>query len=425
MTLCFAPSPISFPPFWQTILATAPPSVSSAAGPALYGQAVTFSATLSATNPDDGIPTSTVTFLDGTTTLAADVVLDASGLATFSTSGLSVGTHTITALYAGDDYFTAATGDDSASPQVVIATSSTAITSSPNASVFGQMVTFTATVTGGAGGPGTPTGTVTFMEGTTALAAAVTLNGSGRATLAFSGLATGTHTITAVYNGDSSYQTSTGNDGGASQVVNKDGSGLVVTASDNPLTVGQTVTFTATVSASVPGGGTPSGTVSFQDNGVTIASSVSLSATGLATFTTSSLSEGKHTISASYAGDGNFLSSSGDDSASPELVGGTGISGSGSSISAVQGQQWSGTVATLVTDNNFNAKESETYTATIFWGDGTSSTGTISSTGTNSYSVSGTHTFTHAGSYTIKIFLSDSDSDSTGIVVGAATVTVS
>ncbi|MGD0179230.1 MAG: FG-GAP-like repeat-containing protein [Terriglobales bacterium] len=77
----------------------------------------------------------------------------------------------------------------------------TVVTSSLNPSNFGQAVTFTAKVTS-KGYKGTPTGTVTFYDGTTNLGTA-NLNGKAKGTLTTSALAVGTHSITATYNGDS------------------------------------------------------------------------------------------------------------------------------------------------------------------------------------------------------------------------------
>jgi hypothetical protein len=82
----------------------------------------------------------------------------------------------------------------------------TTLASSQNPSPFGQTVTFTATVTGPGGG--IPTGTVNFYDSTTSLGSS-SLNGSGVATLATSSFAVGTHSITATYNGDTSFGTST------------------------------------------------------------------------------------------------------------------------------------------------------------------------------------------------------------------------
>jgi YVTN family beta-propeller protein len=87
---------------------------------------------------------------------------------------------------------------------VTPAATSTSLASSLNPSNFGQIVTFTATVTSAAAG--TPTGTVTFKDGATSLGT-VTLNASGQASLGTAALSVGTHTITAVYAGSLNYAT--------------------------------------------------------------------------------------------------------------------------------------------------------------------------------------------------------------------------
>ena len=94
----------------------------------------------------------------------------------------------------------------------------TTLVSSTNPSVFGQAVTFTATVSPVAPAAGTPSGTVTFKDGTTPLGTG-TLNGAGVATFTTSTLAVGHHNITAVYGGDASFNGSTSNS--VDQVVEK------------------------------------------------------------------------------------------------------------------------------------------------------------------------------------------------------------
>src|SRR5205807_2082483 len=107
---------------------------------------------------------------------------------------------------------------------------------------FGAQVTFTATVSG----PGdTPTGSVTFFEGETALQT-VSL-GNGMATLGLSTLAVGNHTITAHYNGDDNYNESDSDDW--TQTVVKAATTTALTAAPNPAAVGANTTLTATVSS--------------------------------------------------------------------------------------------------------------------------------------------------------------------------------
>jgi hypothetical protein len=267
-------------------------TISSSANPSQGGQSVTFTATVTGTG---GTPTGTVTFLDGVTTLGTGTL--SSGVATFSTSTLITGLHSITAKYAGDSSFAASTSTI-LSQLVNTKASTTALTSSVNPSQNGQSVTFTATVTGTGG---TPTGTVTFLDGATTLGTG-TLT-AGVATFSISTLTVGSHSITASYAGDTNFAASTSSV--VTQVVNTKSSTTAVTSSLNPLIGGQSVTFTATVTGA---GGTPTGSVTFLDGAVTLGTGT-LSG-GVATYSTSSLTTvGSHSITAKYSGDSSFATS--------------------------------------------------------------------------------------------------------------------
>jgi Domain of unknown function (DUF4082)/Bacterial Ig-like domain (group 3)/Bacterial Ig-like domain/Bacterial Ig domain len=176
----------------------------------------------------------------------------------------------------------------------------TALASSANPSASGQSLTFTATVAPSSGS-GTPTGQVTFMDGTTTLGTG-TLSG-GVATFTISTLSVATHSITAVYSGDTTFRTSTSS--AVKEVVNLRTTTTTLASSANPSTFGQSLTFTATVTAAA--GGTPTGLVTFMDGTATLGTGT-LSG-GVATFTTSTLSAGIHTIKAVYGGDANFKTS--------------------------------------------------------------------------------------------------------------------
>ena len=156
--------------------------------------------------------TGTVTFLDGTTILGTGTITG--GAATFTTSALAIGTHSITASYSGDSAYNAAVS--AVLTQVVgkIPTVTTITVSAP-AQLLHTGVTFTANVT--APSPNA-TGTVTFMDGTTVLGTA-TLSGNGgvivslttnaNAAFATTSLVTGPHQIVAVYSGDGTFAPST------------------------------------------------------------------------------------------------------------------------------------------------------------------------------------------------------------------------
>jgi hypothetical protein len=99
--------------------------LASSLNPTAYGQPVSFNATVSSAPPFTVTPTGTVTFKDGDTTLGT-VSLNSSGQTIFSTGNLTVGSHGITAVYAGDSLFTGSTS--SVITQTVQGTSVTNVT---------------------------------------------------------------------------------------------------------------------------------------------------------------------------------------------------------------------------------------------------------------------------------------------------------
>jgi hypothetical protein len=187
----------------------------------------------------------------------------------------------------------------------MLAVTTTTLSSSLNPSAYGQTVVFTATVTSSAGAP--PDGeTVTFKQGTTVLRTK-SLSG-GTAIFSISTLAVGTKQVTAVYRGDSNLAGSTSKD--VNQVIKKARTTTTLASSMNPSKVGQSVTFTASVTPEFSG--TPTGKVAFYD-GTKKLGSVTLSG-GAATFKTSKLTSGRHSITATYNGSTSF------DGSSPALV---------------------------------------------------------------------------------------------------------
>ena len=294
-------------------------ALASSANPSVTGQGVTFTATVSPVSPGAGTRTGTVDFFDGITEKCADVPLTAGGTATCAVADLATGAaHSITAVYSGDGNFTTSTS--SAVNQVVNkANSSTALTSSKNPSERSESITLTATVTPVSPGAGTPSGTVAFNDGASPIATcgAVALNLSGVATCTTSALTVGSHTLNAVYAGDTNYNTSTS--ANVVQEVVKHATATDLTAS--PVTSApyqSEVTFTAVVTAVTSGVAAPTGgTVTFTDGETAIAgcSAVAL-ASGSASCATSALAIGGHTIKAVYNGN----DSTGDYGASNDTV---------------------------------------------------------------------------------------------------------
>jgi hypothetical protein len=165
--------------------------LSSSLNPAIYGQSVTLTATVSSAGPTT--PTGTVTFKNGATNLKT--VTLAGGVATMTSTGLPAGTLPLTAVYNGDAV-SAKSKSPTLSQVVNQATTTTTVVSSLNPSKQGNSVTFTTTV---ASPTVQPTGTVTFTAGTAVLAT-VSLSG-GNASVTTSTLPAGSTTVTATYNG--------------------------------------------------------------------------------------------------------------------------------------------------------------------------------------------------------------------------------
>jgi hypothetical protein len=135
-------------------------------------------------------------------------------------SSLAVGTATVTAVYNGDANFNASTNTLAGGQTVGKANSSTVVSSSVNPSVFGQAVTFNATVTAVSPGAGTPTGTVQFKTNGVNFGSAAALSGGSASSTAISSLAVGSYTVTVEYSGDSGFNASTNTLAGGQTVNN-------------------------------------------------------------------------------------------------------------------------------------------------------------------------------------------------------------
>src|ERR1051326_2503994 len=182
-----------------------------------------------------------------------------------------------------------------------------------------------------------------------------------------------------------------------------------VSSGNNPSCSAQSVTFTATVSKT-GGPGTPTGTVTFKNGGSTMGTGT-LSGSGgtaTATFSTSSLTVGGHSITAVYGGDGNFNGSTSPaitqnvDASSPSISGQPGnlvvCSGSSASFSVTAtgtdlSYQWrkngvnlsnggtiSGSTTATLTINPASAADSGSYDVVVTTGCGSPTSNTASLT---------------------------------------------
>jgi sugar lactone lactonase YvrE len=276
-------------------LGTTTPGVLALSGPSVvaYGSG-SITATLTAASNATG----SVTFLDtngGTQTTLGAASLN-SDAATISTSTLATAAHSLVATYPGDATHTAAQ-----SPALALTVSPLAITAAPNPAsiLYGQPIpVLSGTLTGVLA---RDTGKVAAVF--TSSAAALSPVGSYPIAATLTGSAAGNYSVSVTPAASLSIaQTPTQTS--LSTSTSSPGVGLPVTL---------TVQATSTTS------GVPTGSVTLLDGSTTL-SVVPLSAGGAATFTTSSLSLGAHSLSASYSGDANFQPSS---SATANLAVGT------------------------------------------------------------------------------------------------------
>jgi hypothetical protein len=356
-------------------------AVTSSSNPSALGAPVTYTATVSGSG---GTPTGNVTFSDGATVIGTGA-LNGSGQAALVTSSLGAGSHSITATYIGDTNFVGSTSP-ALSQTVNQGASTIALASSANPAAAGSSVTFTATVSGAGA---VPSGSVTFKDGATTIGTGA-LNGAGQAVLVTSALALGTHSITAIYGGDTNFVGSTSS--ALSQVTVSTGSTTALTVTPNPAAAGASVTFAATVTGSGP---TPTGSVTFKDGAATLGI-IPVDGTGHATLTTSALAGGTHSITAVYGGDATFGAST-SSVVSLQINGGGGATASSTTLSATPNPAAPGTAVT------FNASVTGTGgtpTGTITFKDGgtTIATATLNGSGQASLATSslsiGTHSVT-------------------------------
>ena len=280
----------------------------------VYGQSVTVTATVASILGAGALPTAlspsgTVTFtVNGVALPSGPVSVNSAGQAQFTLSNLNVNIYRISANYSGDTNYNSSNTLADTIISVQKSASSTVLSVVPTSSQVGQAVSFTAVVSAVSPGSGTATGAVVFTDtvnGSTITLGSVNLSGAGVATLQTSALAVGTHKITASYVGDSNFTASSNSI--ATFTVGKDGTTTTVSSSENPSKLGDAVTFTANVTSTLSGVGSPSGTVTFTIDSTTV--TAALNSSGVATYTTATLGNGTHSVVAAYSGNTTFAAS--------------------------------------------------------------------------------------------------------------------
>ncbi len=313
-----------------------------------YGTPIVFEALISGLSSvinqtGDGAATGTVTFtrtLGSTTTNLSPAIpltnfaQEDSGLGEFyDCSGTpstcpTPGVNTINGSYSGDNSFTAGNSGTSnpsfsLSVTIVSAATSTTVSSPASGTTVGTTtpVTLNAAVATSSGSGNAPTGTFTFFSGATQLASPVAVTGTaGNQTFAGAGtsasavaslttaLPSGTDSITAIYNGDSNYAASPASAPITITAVSLPATTTTLSANPSPGTVGQNVTFTATVTSTQMSPAI-TGTVTFSVTGTTLGSAPVSGGQAILSIGTPLL--GTFTITAAYSGDTNYNGSSG------------------------------------------------------------------------------------------------------------------
>jgi hypothetical protein len=200
--------------------------------------------------------------------------------------------------YFGDDVSVLLNTTPPPSTAAPVATSTT-LSSSANPAVFGQPIPLTATVTATTG---KPVGSVTFFDGNTLLGVAA-VDPNGHATLLVE-LSVGPHSLRAVFGSIKPFTTSSS--AIVTETVNKDATTSTL-AADPGLIADGLAFLTATIGPVAPGGGLPTGTVTFFDGNTIVGTGIV--SNGQASLFLEGLSAGTHRLTASYSGDGDFLAS--------------------------------------------------------------------------------------------------------------------
>ncbi len=172
---------------------------------------------------------------------------------------------------------------------------SVSLTSSSNPSNYGSPLTFTASLGYGC------TGTISFQDGSTTLGSATIANGSASVTT--SSLLGGSHSIVASYGGSTNCMSATSP--AFSQTISKVAITVAGSSSLNPSLYGDSIQLSY-VFTGVAGQATPTGSASLYD-GSTLLSTLTLDASGHASFVTSALAASSHTLKVTYGGDTNYF----------------------------------------------------------------------------------------------------------------------
>lgn len=293
------------------------PSTGKAATTPYYGfiyliDAQPYGNSASAASPN-GAATGTMTFKSGSATLGTST-LSSQGVAELQTATLPGGYNSLTAVFPGDASFQASTSAPLAFSVTPAVTTLSTPSAQPSFVIVGNSLTLSVTLSANSAGAA-PTGTVTFMNGSTKIgsaslagtAANATAPAGGTASLSTTGLPAGTNTVTAIYGGDGNYGGTTSPVAMIS--VSKVNTVLTLSPASPTIKVNQPLQFTVTPTP-VTGLPSPTGSVSLYLGGTSSLLTPANLVNGAATFTipANTLPLGTAFIDASYSGDNDYSS---------------------------------------------------------------------------------------------------------------------
>ena len=357
---------------YDFVVAATSPASAAAGGSVTYEAAVYSSPTTTTTTTTTGpasfvTPSGTVSFSVGSTSLCTGTLQSSTNpsyaTTTCSATSAPVGEDTVTALYSGASHL----GGAVAYPGLAVSgtPTTTSLTASPGSSTYGQSVTYSAAVSSSSGTPSA--GTVSFSAGSAALCTAIPLSSTATASCVTSSTPAGSAvTVTAAYSGGSSFA---GSQGSTQVAVPKASTTTAVSANATSVSSGQTLTYSVAVTPQYSG--SPTGAVAVSV-GSTQVCTVTLTAADNGAGSCSSASApvgNKQTVSASYAGDSDFTTSSGTSSSTLTVSQSSPPSSSGPAASAT---------AVSVSPPSVDYGQSVTYSATVSGSGATVPAGTVS-----------------------------------------------
>jgi len=347
-----------------------------------FGSATMCTALVNDTDIGIGIiPTGTVaftssgpgTFIGSPCTLSQQV---ATCQVTYTPTGTTARTDTITASYSGDASHDTSTGTFPVNVETVpLDTTTTTVSCTPNPVTIDQLSTCTATVTDTIAAPTTPTGTMSFTPGGVCTLAGVN-SSSATCSISIVPVASGTIDVSTLYSGDHTHSTSSGVTALATSLRMPT---VTVACTPPSVAVNQATACTATVADGAAGTASiPTGTVTFAPGGTcTLSHSNSdPNPDSTCSITITPTATGQLSISATYSGDSTHSGSQGSTTinVTPAILNST-----NTSISCVP--------------NTVTISSPTTCTVTVT---DTSPSGATTPTGTVGFTTNSTGTFTPA-----------------------------